>query len=367
MLSFANGLTRTSNTVLLGGTITGTTLLSGAFPFTIDNTGTSTGLVFNGFNIRNLSSTSIFKTAGTNGYIWNSANDALNLMKLYNNGTLVLNTKTTPTPFDANVGLSVVGLTTSNTTKEAFAEFYKYTTNRTGITFYAKEGTSYIQSSTGINQNVDLVMGAYSSTGILRETLKLTGKDSVKIKPGGLNGTAGQALVTDGFGNASWATVGGGTPAGSNTQIQFNNAGSFGASADLTTTLTPSSFASINIGSSISNGSTVTLSGSSTINGLTFGGSSGTQLPAVIEINTATSGNGKDFTIEAGSSVASSSTGGDLYFVTSTGTSNNGNIIIQTNRFGTGGYIIMTGLPTTCAGAPTGALANVAGVLTICP
>ncbi len=32
-----------------------------------------------------------------------------------------------------------------------------------------------------------------------------------------------------------------------------------------------------------------------------------------------------------------------------------------------GSYIILSNLPTSCAGAPTGALANVAGVLTICP
>ena len=50
-------------------------------------------------------------------------------------------------------------------------------------------------------------------------------------------GSSGQYLQTDGSGNLSWATVsgsGGGTVAGSNTQIQFNNANSFGASANLT-------------------------------------------------------------------------------------------------------------------------------------
>jgi len=32
-----------------------------------------------------------------------------------------------------------------------------------------------------------------------------------------------------------------------------------------------------------------------------------------------------------------------------------------------GGFYIIVGLPTTCAGAPTGALANIAGVLNVCP
>ena len=51
---------------------------------------------------------------------------------------------------------------------------------------------------------------------------------------GGLNG---YVLSTDGSGNLSWATGGGGgngTPGGSNTQVQFNNGGEFGGSAYLT-------------------------------------------------------------------------------------------------------------------------------------
>jgi hypothetical protein len=52
---------------------------------------------------------------------------------------------------------------------------------------------------------------------------------------GGLNG---YVLTTDGLGNLSWQAGGGGggngTPGGSNTQIQFNSAGTFGASPFLT-------------------------------------------------------------------------------------------------------------------------------------
>jgi len=48
-------------------------------------------------------------------------------------------------------------------------------------------------------------------------------------------GTAGQVLATDGTGTLSWVTGGGGgTPAGSTTQVQFNNAGAFGADANFT-------------------------------------------------------------------------------------------------------------------------------------
>lgn len=44
---------------------------------------------------------------------------------------------------------------------------------------------------------------------------------------------SGKYLTTDGT-NTSWATVSGGTPAGSTTQVQYNNAGAFGASSNLT-------------------------------------------------------------------------------------------------------------------------------------
>jgi len=46
-------------------------------------------------------------------------------------------------------------------------------------------------------------------------------------------GSSGSVLTSDGSGGLSWASAGG-TPAGSNTQIQFNNSGAFGASANLT-------------------------------------------------------------------------------------------------------------------------------------
>jgi len=47
------------------------------------------------------------------------------------------------------------------------------------------------------------------------------------------DGTNGQALTTNGSGTLAFATVSG-TPGGSNTQVQFNNSGAFGGSANLT-------------------------------------------------------------------------------------------------------------------------------------
>lgn len=48
------------------------------------------------------------------------------------------------------------------------------------------------------------------------------------------DGSANDFIQTDGAGNLSFAAAGGGTPAGSTTEIQFNNAGAFGASSSLT-------------------------------------------------------------------------------------------------------------------------------------
>jgi hypothetical protein len=55
------------------------------------------------------------------------------------------------------------------------------------------------------------------------------------------DGTSGQYLQTNGTGTLSFSTVAASTPGGSNTQVQFNNSGAFGGSANLTfngTTLT---------------------------------------------------------------------------------------------------------------------------------
>lgn len=48
------------------------------------------------------------------------------------------------------------------------------------------------------------------------------------------DGDASQFLQTDGSGVLSWATGGGGTPGGSNTQLQFNDSSAFGGDAGLT-------------------------------------------------------------------------------------------------------------------------------------
>jgi hypothetical protein len=71
-------------------------------------------------------------------------------------------------------------------------------------------------------------------TGISTGTLSLTGTSNLNAVSNVTitGGTNGQVLTTNGSGGLSWTSTGA-TPAGSNTQIQFNDEGAFGASANL--------------------------------------------------------------------------------------------------------------------------------------
>ena len=78
-------------------------------------------------------------------------------------------------------------------------------------------------------------------------------------------GVSGQILRTDGLGNLSWVyqSSGGGNVAGSNTQVQFNNNGNFGASSNLTFNITTNTLTVPNIIGNISNANYANLAGSS--------------------------------------------------------------------------------------------------------
>jgi len=54
------------------------------------------------------------------------------------------------------------------------------------------------------------------------------------INANGSVGSAGQVLTSGGSGNVYWSTTGSGLPGGANTQLQFNDSGSFGGSAAFT-------------------------------------------------------------------------------------------------------------------------------------
>jgi hypothetical protein len=116
------------------------------------------------------------------------------------------------------------------------------------------------------------------------------------------DGTVGQSLVTNGSGTLSWATAAG-TPGGSTTQVQFNNAGVFGGSANLTfngTTLTAAGFSGPIGATGATTGAFTTLSASSTVSGTGFS----TYLASPPAIGSSTANTGAFTTLSASSTVS---------------------------------------------------------------
>jgi hypothetical protein len=110
---------------------------------------------------------------------------------------------------------------------------------------YIRSGTTYFQNAGGTKTSIQTNSGgaqtfyhnnsaklATSSTGI-----SVTGTINVNSEYSfpSADGSANQILVTDGSGTLSFASNNP-TPAGSNTQIQFNDAGSLGGASNLTYT-----------------------------------------------------------------------------------------------------------------------------------
>jgi hypothetical protein len=113
------------------------------------------------------------------------------------------------------------------------------TVNATDISASASLGadTLLISETSQFNGNVTFASGANISAA---GNVQLYNSPNVNLAianlhiDGGLNG---QVLSTDGAGALSWTAGGGGgngTPGGSNTQIQFNNEGTFGATPYMT-------------------------------------------------------------------------------------------------------------------------------------
>jgi hypothetical protein len=100
--------------------------------------------------------------------------------------------------------------------------------------------TGVVQVVNSVNSPNINVSNRANVTGNLRVTGNVNFTGSANITLGTISnvkisgGVNGYVLTTDGLGNLSWQAGGGGagngTPAGSNTQVQFNNNGLFGAS-----------------------------------------------------------------------------------------------------------------------------------------
>jgi hypothetical protein len=99
----------------------------------------------------------------------------------------------------------------------------------------ATTGNLFVTGNASIGGNVSINTGKLTANGNVdfnSALVELGEVDSLKI----FGGFTGQVLTTDGTGNLSWSDGGGGggTPGGSNTQVQFNNGGSFGGTAFFT-------------------------------------------------------------------------------------------------------------------------------------
>lgn len=106
-------------------------------------------------------------------------------------------------------------------------------TNATGL---SGTGNLVVTSSGG---NV-LVSSAVGRVDLTAPTVGITGSTAVEINGGtdtliwpAADGTAGQAIITDGAGNLSFGSVSA-TPAAPNKSVQYNNAGAFGGSPTFT-------------------------------------------------------------------------------------------------------------------------------------
>lgn len=170
-----------------------------------------------------------------------------------------------------------------------------------------------------------------------------------------LNGNLPSSPTTEFFrGDGTWAVPAGGgaSPGGANTNVQFNNAGAFGGNASFTY----NSAGQIQLSNG---GEQVTVSDV----GVTFAST-----------NPLISNNSGDIFLQGANNATMTAVSGDATIFSTTGNvvlnprqgGGAGDILLQSSSLN-GSYIIMTGLPANCTGAPTGALANVGGTLTVCP
>lgn len=126
----------------------------------------------NGFTIRQLSSTTFFKTSGTGGYMFNNAADSTNLGKITNIGQILFGDITDVNYVGVGIAIKATSLT-SDITKECNAAFFKSNTDQDGVFFSSKQGSVYIQSYSINTVNQSLILGGRNSgTGVL-ETLIL--------------------------------------------------------------------------------------------------------------------------------------------------------------------------------------------------
>lgn len=222
-------------------------------------------------------------------------------------------------------------------------------------------GDIWYNSSTGkfrarqAGVSVDMIGGGgITNTAAANEMAK---SDGTNLVPSGVFSTTAGDLT---FGSAGLA--------GAN-----RNLNATGSAADVGYIITPKgagniflqpTTGSVNISSTGLTGTTIFSISSSGTSGTGLDFISGTNNPIL------QGGGGSSFTVKAKNASGGGNglilKGGDA----TAGNTNGGNVTISGGALsgsGVNGYIVLQNLPTSCAGVPTGGLANVAGVLNVCP
>jgi hypothetical protein len=140
-------------------------------------------------------------------------------------------------------------------------------------------GTNIFSSDVTLNAQKDLRFADSDSSNWVAFQAPATVASNVTWTLPSADGTSNQALVTNGSGTLSWATASA-SPGGSTTQVQYNNAGSFAGSANLTFD-----------GTNLSSGGTIT--GTKLIPTGSSATGNGIYLPATNSVGLSTNGSEK--------------------------------------------------------------------------
>jgi hypothetical protein len=106
--------------------------------------------------------------------------------------------------------------------------------DQTGDKFNLKCANATILENLTLNAQGDLRFADSDSSNYIAFQAPATVATNVTFTLPAADGTSGQAIQTDGSGTLSFATIAA-SPGGSTTQVQFNNAGSFGGISGVTT------------------------------------------------------------------------------------------------------------------------------------
>jgi hypothetical protein len=159
-----------------------------------------------------------------------------------------------------NVVSNFLNLTGNVSANKVYANSFFYAN---GQPFNANPGGS----NTQLQFNNQGLLGGISTVTWNGQNLSLGSVSNVKIT----GGTNGYVLQTDGTGNLTWtAQTGGGgngVPGGSNTQVQFNDAGTFGGDSGFTYNKSTNTLSVENITAGNSPDDTVTIAGNLSVTG----------------------------------------------------------------------------------------------------